>query len=200
MFQGPTLWPSAALIRSLMGSTLWPTCRWRLACMTFRSGGTARRYLVSVWGLTTWGFKALTVYLKITCCVFFCYLVKVLPESGIHCGNEDSCRNENRNSGKNIFSVKKKSTSILFFFAMKIMMMDVWMQIEGTKLKFVMNFIVLLFFKFASRMPQIAQILVLTFKIFWGEGGGRVVGGMPPDLPRNFLFFSISNSRLCLQI
>ena len=30
-------------------------------------------------------------------------------------------------------------------------------------------------------MPQIAQILVLTFKIFQGS--------MPPDPPRNFLFF-----------
>ena len=34
------------------------------------------------------------------------------------------------------------------------------MQIEGTKLIFVMNFSVLDFFKFVSRMPQIAQILV----------------------------------------
>ena len=50
------------------------------------------------------------------------------------------------------------------------------MQIEGTKLIFVMNFGVLHFFKFASRMPQIAQILVSTFKIFWGGGrGGREV-------------------------
>ena len=46
------------------------------------------------------------------------------------------------------------------------------MQIEGTKLIFVMNFSVLRFFKLASRMPQIAQILVLTFKIFRGGGGG----------------------------
>ena len=47
---------------------------------------------------------------------------------------------------------------------MKIMMMDLWMQIEGTKLTLIMNFSVLE----ASRMPQIAQILVLTFKIFRG--------------------------------
>ena len=33
------------------------------------------------------------------------------------------------------------------------------MQIGITKLTFVMNFSVLDFFKFASRMPQIAQIL-----------------------------------------
>ena len=44
-----------------------------------------------------------------------------------------------------------------------------------------MNISVLDFFKFASRMPQIAQILVSTFKIFWGS--------MPPNPPRNFLFF-----------
>ena len=59
------------------------------------------------------------------------------------------------------------------------------MQIEGTKLIFITNISVLDFFKFASRMPQIAQILVSTFKIFRGGGGG----GMPPDPPRNFLFF-----------
>ena len=55
------------------------------------------------------------------------------------------------------------------------------MQIEGTKLIFIINISVLDFFKFASRMPQIAQILVSTFKIFRG--------GMPLDPPRNFLFF-----------
>ena len=59
--------------------------------------------------------------------------------------------------------------------------MDLWMQIEGTKLIFSMSITVLDFFKFASRMPQIAQILVSTFKIFRGS--------MPPDPPRNFLFF-----------
>ena len=40
---------------------------------------------------------------------------------------------------------------------MKIKMMHLWMQIEGTKLIFIMNFSVLDFFKFASRIPQIAQ-------------------------------------------
>ena len=47
------------------------------------------------------------------------------------------------------------------------------------QLKFIMNFSVLDFFKFASRMPQIAQILASTFNILqgrWGEGGGG--GGM----------------------
>ena len=58
------------------------------------------------------------------------------------------------------------------------------MLIEGTKLIFVMNFSALDFFKLASRMPQNAQILVLTFKIF--QGGG---GGIPPDPHRGFLFF-----------
>ena len=58
------------------------------------------------------------------------------------------------------------------------------MQNESTKLIFVINFSVLDFFKFASRMSQITQILVSTFKIFWRGGGG-----MPPDLPRNVHFF-----------
>ena len=49
---------------------------------------------------------------------------------------------------------------------MKVKMMDLWLQIEGTKMTFIMNFSVLDFFIFASRMPQIAQILVSTFKIF----------------------------------
>ena len=62
--------------------------------------------------------------------------------------------------------------------------MDLWMQIEGTKLIFVMNFSVLDFFKFISRMSQIAQILVSIFKIFWY--------GIPPDPRRNFLFFSLA--------
>ena len=47
------------------------------------------------------------------------------------------------------------------------------MQIEGTKLTFIMNFGVLDFFKFAPKMPQIAQILASTYKIFQGI--------MPPD-------------------
>ena len=59
-----------------------------------------------------------------------------------------------------------------------------------------MNINVLDFFKFASRMPQIAQMLVLTFNIFrgggggggggaWGreEGWGRGVGGSCPQTP-----------------
>ena len=37
--------------------------------------------------------------------------------------------------------------------------MDLWMQIEVRKLIFIMNFSVLDFFKFVSRMPQTAQIL-----------------------------------------
>ena len=47
------------------------------------------------------------------------------------------------------------------------------MQIEATKLIFVMNFSGLDFFKFASRMSQIAQILVSTFKIVRGWGMPR---------------------------
>ena len=67
------------------------------------------------------------------------------------------------NCGK-IYFPWKKLTSILF--SMKIKKMDLYMQIERTKLIFIMNFSVLDFFKFASRMPQIAQFLVSTFKIF----------------------------------
>ena len=100
------------------------------------------------------------------------WMCEVLTEPGICHGNQDSCGNENRKSRKNIFSIEKKSTSILF--SMKIKMMDLWMQIEGINLVFVMNFSVLHFFKSASRMPQIAQILVSTFKFF---GGGWVGGG-----------------------
>ena len=37
------------------------------------------------------------------------------------------------------------------------------MQIEGKKLIFIMNFSVLDFFKFASRMPEIAQVFPLVF-------------------------------------
>ena len=43
------------------------------------------------------------------------------------------------------------------------------MQIERRKLIFITNFSELDFFEFASRMPQIAQILVSTFKNFLGE-------------------------------
>ena len=56
---------------------------------------------------------------------------------------------------------------------MKIKMMDLWMQIEVRKLIFIMIFCVLDFFKFASRMPPTAQILVSTFKIFPGEYAPR---------------------------
>ena len=61
------------------------------------------------------------------------------------------------------------------------------MQIEVRKLIFIMNFSVLDFFKFASRMPQTAQILVSTFKIYRGS--------MLPAPPRYFLFFFFSNSQ-----
>ena len=47
-----------------------------------------------------------------------------------------------------------------------------------------MNFSVLDLFKFASRMPQIEETLVSTFKI--------IRGSMPLDPPRNFLFIFLS--------
>ena len=42
--------------------------------------------------------------------------VIVVAEPGLRCGNEDSHGNENKKSQENIFSVEKKSTSILFFY------------------------------------------------------------------------------------
>ena len=63
------------------------------------------------------------------------------------------------------------------------------MQTESTKLIFFMNCSVLDFSKFASRMSQIAQILVLTFKIFWGMGREE---GHAPGPHRNFLLFFFS--------
>ena len=62
---------------------------------------------------------------------------------------------------------------------MKIKMMDLWMQIEGRKIFFILNFSVLDFFKFASRMLQIAQIVVSTFKMF---------PGTPLDISSFFFF------------
>ena len=66
------------------------------------------------------------------------------------------------------------------------------MQIEVRKLIFITNFSVLDFFKFASRMPQTAQILVSAFKFFRGS--------MPPDLPTYFLFFLFFFSLAILRI
>ena len=74
--------------------------------------------------------------------------------------------------------MSKKSTSILFY--MKIKMIGWWMQNEGTKLTFIMNFSVLVYSSFASRMPQIAQIVVFDFQHF--------PRGMPPD-PLEISFF-----------
>ena len=68
---------------------------------------------------------------------------------------------EIKNRGKIYFQWKKMDKHT---FSMKIKMVDLWLQIEVTKLIFVMNFSVLHFFKFASRMPQIAQILVSNLR------------------------------------
>ena len=74
---------------------------------------------------------------------------------------------------------------------MKIKMIDLWMQIEVRKLIFIMNFSVLDFFEFASRMPQTAQILVSTFKIF--QGGGACPR-TPLDISSFFFFKQFSGS------
>ena len=81
------------------------------------------------------------------------------------------------NCGKNIFRGEKSQQA--YCFSMKIQMMDLWMQIEGTKLIFITNFSVLDFF----RMPRIAQILIWTFQIF----------RTPIEI--SSLFFFISNCR-----
>ena len=65
------------------------------------------------------------------------------------------------------------------------------MQIDGMKLVFVMNCSVIHFFKSPSRMPQIALILVTTFKIFRGDHG---LG--PQTLIEISSLFFITNSRL----
>ena len=67
------------------------------------------------------------------------------------------------------------------------------MQIEGTKLICNMNFSVLDFIKFASRMPQIAQILISTSKIFWGRWGDAPRFRTLEEISSSFF---ISNSRL----
>ena len=54
---------------------------------------------------------------------------------------------------------------------------------------FIMNFSVLDFFKFASRMPQIAQVNLDHQNLSGGRGGGGGEEGHAPDLHRNFLFF-----------
>ena len=59
------------------------------------------------------------------------------------------------------------------------------MQIEGTQLISIMSFSMLDFLKFASRMPQMAQILVSSFNIF----------RTPLEIS---FFFLVSNSRLCV--
>ena len=52
------------------------------------------------------------------------------------------------------------------FFSLKIKMMDLWMQIEGSKLIFVMNFSVLDFFKFGSRNASDCTDFSLDFQNF----------------------------------
>ena len=91
---------------------------------------------------------------------------------------------------KNIFCWKKIDKHTIF--PMKNKVIDLWVQIEVRKLIFIMNFSVLDFFKFASRMPHTAQIFVSTFKIFRGS--------MPPDPPRYFLFFFFFFSLAILRI
>ena len=67
-------------------------------------------------------------------------------------------------------SVGKKSTNILFLLKQPVCV-D---KLKVRKTIVIINFSVLDFFKFVSRMPQIAQILVSTFKIFQvGVGDNR---------------------------
>ena len=87
------------------------------------------------------------------------------------------------NRGEKIVSVEKNRQPYFFFQTARRCL-----QIEGTKLIFIMNFSVLDFCKFASRMPQTAQILVSTFTNFQGGGGD---GGAYPGTYREF-FFSLA--------
>ena len=64
------------------------------------------------------------------------------------------------------------------------------MQNEGTKLMFVMNFTVLDFFKFASRMPQIAQIL----KFSEGGWGREACPRTPLEISSFFCSLTFSGS------
>ena len=143
---------------------------------------------VSCWMTdNSWHVLLVEVISGLEACLF---LVKPNSEPGISCRNEDFHGNEHRKwLGKSVFcggEIDKHTC-----FSVKINMMDLSMQIEGTKLIFIMNFSVFHFFKFASRMPEIAQILVSTFKIIQGGGGMHA-----PRPHRNVLSFFISNSRL----
>ena len=102
--------------------------------------------------------------------VYFILFWYKLPVSSRKRGFSRKCKS--KIVWKNIFRWKKIDQHT--FFAMKIKMIDLWMQIEVRKLIFIMNFSVLDFFKFASRMPQTALILVSTFKIFRGGWGGML--------------------------
>ena len=119
------------------------------------------------------------------------YLLLVFCSLWFYCQSLDSSRKWGFSRKWKLKIVEKKfrlgeKINKHTFFPMKIKMMDLWMQIEGRKLIFNMNFIVLDFFRFASRMPQgqTIQILVLTFKICRGN--------MPQDPPTYFFFFSLA--------
>ena len=76
---------------------------------------------------------------------------------------------------------------------MKIKMIDLSMQIESRKLIFIIHFSELDFFKFATRMPQIAQILVSKFQ--------KCSRGACLWIPLNISsFFGFSNSKLCFNL
>ena len=104
------------------------------------------------------------------------------------------------NNGKKYFLWGEKSTTILFFCLFLLRTARRCQQIEDTKLIFIMNFSVPDFFKFASRMPQFAQIFSLNFQKFPGVGERRRGGGGGGAYPWTYLeisfFFFISNSRL----
>ena len=186
----------------LCHSGLWSWLRWYAVVSKMieelYSEAVAIVRQMQLQGATSPGFRARAIYLEITYCSFLLLSALVYEDliylqipfniQSLEFVAETSILAEMKieNRGKKYFPWGKKSTSILF--SMKIKMMDLWMQIEGRKLIIIRNISVLDFFKFAFRMPQIAQIVVLTFKIFQGN--------MPPGPPRSFLFFFFNSSRL----
>ena len=111
-----------------------------------------------------------------------------ISEPGICRGNEDSHRNENRKLRKNIFSVGKKiDKHTHFLWKLRWWICECKLKVQH----WYSSWIVVCYI--SSNLPQIAQILVSTFKISWGEGEGEECAPRPPLPPfRNFLFSSLA--------